>query len=125
MSNVNEANLYFSAERTMLSWQRSALAFIALGFALERYAFMKNIDLPNHINSIHYLISVFVGLSFILLGAFIAFQSAVHHKRLIRSLPLEELPTHYFYAMGPIAGYIIAVGGILLIIWIVLGTFNL
>jgi len=124
MSIANEANLYFSAERTMLSWQRSALAFIALGFALERYAFMKNIDLPNHINNIHYLISEFVGLSFILLGAFIAFQSAVHHKRFINSLPLEELPTRYFFAMGPIAGFTITIGGIFLMIWILLGIYN-
>jgi len=124
MPNFNEANLYFSAERTMLSWQRSALAFIALGFALERYAFMKNVALPNHINNIHYLISEFVGLSFILLGAFIAFQSAIHHKRFIKSLPIVELPTRYFYSMGPLAGFTITIGGIFLMIWILLGIFN-
>ena len=93
MPNFKEANLYFSAERTMLSWQRSALSFVALGFGLERYAFMKNAALPNQINHIHYLISECVGLSLILVGTFIAFKSAAHFKSFLSSLSLDDLPT--------------------------------
>jgi putative membrane protein len=124
MTNFKEANLYFSAERTMLSWQRSALSFVALGFGLERYAFMKNADLPNQINHIHYLISECVGLSLILVGTFIAFKSAAHFKSFLSSLSLDDLPTNYFVTMGPIAGYTISMGGLFLMLWILLGMFN-
>ena len=123
MSNFNEANLYFSAERTMLSWQRTALSFIALGFGLERYAFIENVDLPNHINNIHHIIAECVGLSLLLVGAYIAFQASIHHKRFLKNINPSELPTHYFVLMGPLAGFTISLGGVLLMFWIILGMF--
>jgi putative membrane protein len=85
---------------------------------------MKNIDLPNYINNTHYLISVGVGLSFILLGSFIAFQSAAHHRRYIKTLPPEDLPTNYFFLMGSLAGYAICIGGIFLTTWIIPGIYK-
>jgi len=124
MPKLNEATLYFAAERTLLSWQRSALSFIALGFGLERYAFTKNLDLPNQINNIHYLISECVGLSLILVGTFIAFKSAIHHKQFLGTLSTDELPSNYFTLMGPLAGFTISVGGLFLMAWILLGIFN-
>jgi putative membrane protein len=115
MPHLNEASLYFAAERTLLSWQRSALSFIALGFGLERYAFANNI---------HHLVSGCVGLSLILVGTFVAFQSAIHHKKFLATLSADELPNNYFVLMGPLAGYTICIGGIFLMAWILMAIFH-
>jgi Domain of unknown function (DUF202) len=42
MSYLDDPRVYFAAERTLLAWQRSAVAFIALGFVVERFGlFMR------------------------------------------------------------------------------------
>jgi putative membrane protein len=121
MSYLDDPRVYFATERTLLAWQRTALSFIALGFILERYAFMKNLNLPDHINLIHYLLSELIGFSLILVGTFIAFVSAYQHKKFIKNLSSEEIPDGYFVSLGPLVGYTVSIGGLLMLIWILLG----
>ena len=121
MSYLDDPRVYFATERTLLSWQRTALSFIALGFVVERYAFMKNLNLPDQINNAHYVLSELIGFSLILVGTFIAFVSAYQHKKFIKNLSNEEIPDGYFVSLGPIVGYTVSIGGLLMLIWILLG----
>jgi len=121
MSYLNDPRVYFATERTLLSWQRTALSFIALGFVVERYAFMKNLNLPDQINNAHYLLSELIGFSLILVGTFIAFVSAYQHKKFIKNLSNKEIPDGYFVSLGPIVGFTVSIGGLLMLIWILLG----
>jgi putative membrane protein len=121
MSYLDDPRVYFATERTLLSWQRTALSFITLGFVVERYAFMKNLNLPDQINNAHYLLSELIGFSLILVGTFIAFVSAYQHKKFIKNLSSEEIPNGYFVSLGPLVGYTVSIGGLLMLIWILLG----
>jgi putative membrane protein len=121
MSYLDDPRVYFATERTLLSWQRTALSFIALGFVVERYAFMKNLNLPDQINNAHYVLSELIGFSLILVGTFIAFVSAYQHKKFIKNLSSEEIPDGYFVSLGPLVGYTVSIGGLLMLIWILLG----
>ena len=105
-----------------MAWQRSALAFIALGFVVERFGlFMRFLNLSNQINPIHSAISAFIGLMLILLGIFISLLSAIQHKRFLQRLSSQEIPPGYFLFMGPLISYIICWGGVLMAAWIVSG----
>ena len=122
MSYLDDPRVFFAAERTLLAWQRSALAFIALGFVVERFGlFIRYLDLAHQVQPIHLLISVLAGLTLITLGMVIALLSNVQYGRFIKTLSEQEIPKNYFILMGPIIGYTLFAGGLLMTIWIVAG----
>ena len=122
MSYLDDPRVYFAAERTLLAWQRSALAFIGLGFVVERVGlFMRYLNLSNQISTIHSGISAFIGLMLILLGTFISLLSVIQHKRFLKSLSSQEIPPSYFLFMGPLISYVLCFGGALMAAWIVSG----
>jgi len=122
MSYLDDPRVFFAAERTLLAWQRSALAFIALGFMVERFGlFIRYLDLTNHIQPIHLLISAVAGLTLIFLGTVIALLSNIQYRQFIKTLSEQEIPQNYFIFMGPIIGYVLFSGGLLMMIWIVAG----
>ena len=122
MSYLNDPRVYFAAERTLLAWQRSALAFIALGFVIERFGlFVRYFNLANQINPIHSVISAIVGMSLILLGTILSLLSAMQHKKFIKSLSSAETPPGYFLCMSSLVSYTIFLGGLLMMLWLLRG----
>ncbi len=122
MSYLEDPRVYFAAERTLLAWQRSSLAFIALGVVVERFGlFMRYLNLAIQTNPIHSVISAVIALILILLGTSISLLSAIQHKRFIKSLSSKEIPPSYFLFLGPFINYLICLGGILMLTWIISG----
>jgi len=74
--------IYFAAERTLLSWIRVSLAFMALGFVVDRFElFLKNMmvrsmpDLPNH------PITSWIGIMLVLVGVVANVAAAIKFIR--------------------------------------------
>lgn len=121
MSYLDDPRVYFAAERTLLAWQRSALAFIALGFVIERFGlFMQYLNQSYPVNPIHLVISVAIGLLLILLGSSISLLSAIQHKRFLINLSNHEIPPGYFLFIGPLVSLLLCIGGLFMAGWMML-----
>jgi putative membrane protein len=72
MSDLNDPRVLFAAERTLLAWNRTSISLMAFGFLVERFGLFLQIVGREEIKVFQRHISFFVGVSFILLAAFLA-----------------------------------------------------
>lgn len=95
MSDLNDPRVLFSAERTLLAWNRTSVSLMAFGFVIERFGLFLNIVGREEIKLFQRHISFFVGESFVLLATFMAIYSIWQHRRVLKSLRPEEIPLGY------------------------------
>lgn len=120
MSELNDPRVFFVAERTLLAWNRTALALIAFGFVVERSGLLLRLlrngveDLPaGHV-------SFWVGMGFIFLGCATACWSAWQFRRVARSLKPVEIPEGYSVNAGPAVNLMVAILGLALTLYLLL-----
>jgi putative membrane protein len=95
---VTDPRIYFAAERTLLAWVRTGITIMALGFVISRFGlFVQLLTVQSNNTNIetNSSLSAFLGVAFILVGAFSIIFSAIQHKRFISTLPTSELPPRY------------------------------
>ena len=56
MSDLQDPRVLFAAERTLLAWNRTSLAFMAFGFAVERAGLLLRAFLPQAMCSLYWLL---------------------------------------------------------------------
>jgi len=95
MSALNDPRVLFAAERTALAWNRTALALMAFGFAVERFGLFMHMLEEKKENVSHAGPSFWLGISFILLGGFYSTMAAKQYKDLFKALQPEEIPSRY------------------------------
>jgi putative membrane protein len=121
MSNLNDPRVLFAAERTLLAWNRTSISLMAFGFVVERFGLFLEIVRHDEVKIFQRHISFFVGVSFILLAAFIALYSIWQHKRILQSIQPAEIPSGYNLSLGMIVNGIIGTLGIVLSIYLIRG----
>lgn len=91
---------------------------MAFGFVVERFGLFLQISGREEIKVFQRHISFFVGISFVLLAAFIAFYSILQYKRLLKTTHSSEIPTGYNTSIGMVVNGIVGVLGIALSLYL-------
>ena len=68
---------------------------MAFGFVIERFGVFLQIVGREETKLFQRHISFFVGVSFILLAAFVAVYSVWHHHRILKTINPNDIPTGY------------------------------
>ena len=107
-NQIENPQVFFAAERTLLAWQRSSISFIALGFVIERFGlFVRFLKLTNDFNPASIQLSAVVGIIFIGLGSTICLLTAIQYQLFLKTLSPKEIPSRYLSQLAPMVGYII------------------
>lgn len=114
MSDLNDPRVLFAAERTLLAWNRTSISLMAFGFLVERFGLFLQLVGREEIKVFQRHISFFVGVSFVLLAAFLAIYSIWQHQRVLKTLRQAEIPAGYNLYVGIIVNGIIGVLGVAL-----------
>jgi putative membrane protein len=123
MSDMKDPRVFFAAERTLLAWNRTGLTLMAFGFVIERFGlFMHLLQLKPSGRLLERGISFWVGIAFILLGAFVSAFAAVLYRKFLKTLKPVEIPESYIPNIGVLTSSVIALMGAALIIYLFVTT---
>lgn len=107
MSYLDDPRVFFAAERTLLAWQRTAIALVGLGFVVERFGlFVRMVNASSSAQVVtDSLPTVWFGLAFLILGAIVSAMAAHQYQNFVRSLTYPEIPRGHHTWLGPLLNY--------------------
>jgi putative membrane protein len=80
---------------------------MAFGFVVERFGLFLEIIGRDELHVFQRHISFYVGVSFVVLSAVIAFFSIWQHLRILKMIPPNDIPTGYTIGAGMIVNGIV------------------
>jgi putative membrane protein len=114
MAYTADPRVLFAAERTLLAWQRSAIALMGFGFVVERFGLFLQMVAHQSLSSSQRGFSLGLGVALLLLGAAVALISARQFRQVAKSLDPAVVPPGYWTQVGVALNVIIAMVALVL-----------
>jgi putative membrane protein len=100
MSYTADPRVLFAAERTLLAWQRSAIALMGFGFVVERFGLFLQMATHQPVSGTQRGFSLGLGIILLLLGAVVALISARQFRQVAKNLDPVVVPPGYWTHVG-------------------------
>lgn len=115
---ASDPRVFFAAERTLLAWERSSIAVMALGFVVAKFGlFLSILPLSNQTNNTLHsstgLANIF-GISLVIIGVIISIGAQLNHHQYVKTLPPEDVPKLAIQWLASILSFSIALVGLIL-----------
>jgi len=100
MSYTADPRVLFAAERTLLAWQRTAIALMGFGFVVERFGLFLQMAAHQSESGASRGFSLAAGILLLLLGAAVALISARQFRQIAKNLDPAVIPPGYWTHIG-------------------------
>jgi putative membrane protein len=122
---MSDPRVFFAAERTLLAWIRTGLTIMGFGFVVARFGLFLSVlaqrapSTASGAYTMHF--STGIGILLVLLGAMCMILPAIQHRRLVVSLPTEDVPRSHYATFPVTLALILGSLGILLAVYLAAG----
>ena len=96
MAYLSDPRVLFAAERTLLAWQRSAIALMGFGFVVERFGLFLQLVAHTPPSAAHRGFTLWIGIALLLLGAAANLIGIHQFRRVVKGLGSGEIPLGYW-----------------------------